>query len=118
MESTPESEWASRLVLVGKYRANTSKKDVPDGIRTCVDFIRVNDFIVKQPLQHTDPFEEIRRVSGHTYYFESDGQKQFNSVPLAEKSRDITTTWTLLGLMRWKRLIMAGHQGCLRPDTN
>ena len=106
MEPAPESEWASRPVLVGKYRGNTSKKDVPDGIRTCVDFTRVNEFIVKQPPQYTDPFEEIRRASGHTYYFEADGQKQFNSVPLAEESRDITTTWTPLGLMRWKRLIM------------
>ena len=106
MEPAPESEWASRPVLVGKYRGNTSKKDVPDGIRTCVDFTRVNEFIVKQPPQYTDPFEEIRRASGHTYYFEADGQKQFNSIPLAEESRDITTTWTPLGLMRWLRLIM------------
>ncbi len=106
MEPAPESEWASRPVLVGKYRGNTSKKDVPDGIRTCVDFTRVNDFIVKQPPQYTDPFEEIRRASGHKYYFEADGQKQFNSIPLAEESRDITTTWTPLGLMRWLRLIM------------
>ena len=106
MEPAPDSEWASRPVLVGKYRGNTSKRDVPDGIRTCVDFTRVNDFIVKQPPQYTDPFEEIRRASGHKYYFEADGQKQFNSIPLAEESRDITTTWTPLGLMRWLRLIM------------
>ena len=106
MEPAPDSEWASRPVLVGKYRGNTSKKDVPDGIRTCVDFTRVNEFIVKQPPQYTDPFEEIRRACGHTFYFEADGQKQFNSVPLAEGSRDITTTWTPLGLMRWLRLIM------------
>ena len=106
MEPAPDSEWASRPVLVGKYRGNTSKKDVPDGIRICVDFTRVNDFIVKQPPQYTDPFEEIRRASGHKYYFEADGQKQFNSIPLAEESRDITTTWTPLGLMRWLRLIM------------
>ena len=82
MEPAPESEWASRPVLVGKYRGNTSKKDVADGIRTCVDFIRVNEFIVKQPPQYTDPFEQIRRASGNTYYFEADGQKQFNSVHL------------------------------------
>ena len=82
----------SRPVLVGKYRGNTSKKDVPDGILTCVDFTLVNEFIVKQPPQYTDPFEQIRRVSGHTYNFETDGQKQFNSIPLVEESRDITTT--------------------------
>ena len=44
---------------------------------------RVNDFIVKQPPQYTDPFEEIRRASGHKYYYEADGQKKFNSIPLA-----------------------------------
>ena len=59
-------------------------------------FTRVNEFIVKQPPQYTDPFEEIRRASGHKYYFEADGQKQFNSIPLAEESWDITTTWTPL----------------------
>ena len=33
-------------------------------------------------------------------------QKQFNSILLSEESRDMTTTRTPLGLMRWKRLIM------------
>ena len=106
MEPAPDSEWASRPVLVGKYRGDTSKSDVPDGIRTCVDFTAVNEYIVRQPPQYTDPFEEIRRASGHLYYFEADGQKQFNSILLDPGSRDITTTWTPLGLMRWNRLIM------------
>ena len=106
MEPAPKSQWASRPVLVGKYRGQTAKTDVPDGIRVCVDFTAVNEFIVKQPPQYTDPYEEIRKACGHEYYFEADGQKQFNSIPLAEESRDITTTWTPLGLMRWLRLIM------------
>ena len=33
-------------------------------------------------------------------------QKQFNSILLGEESRDMITTRTPLGLMRWKRLIM------------
>jgi len=106
MEPAPRSQWASRPVLVGKYRGQTAKGDVPDGIRTCVDFTAVNEFIVRQPPQYTDPFQEIRRASGHKRYFEADGQKQFNSILLDPASRDITTTWTPLGLMRWKRLIM------------
>jgi hypothetical protein len=106
MEPAPKSQWASRPVLVGKFRGQTAKTDVPDGIRVCVDFTAVNEFIVKQPPQYTDPYEEMRKACGHEYYFEADGQKQFNSIPLAEESRDITTTWTPLGLMRWLRLIM------------
>ena len=63
MEPAPNSQWASRPVLVGKYRGTTAKTDVPDGIRTCVDFTAVNEYIVKQPPQYTDPFEEIRKAS-------------------------------------------------------
>ena len=32
--------------------------------------------------------------------------RQFNSILLAPESRDITSTWIPLGLMRWLRLIM------------
>ena len=53
MEPDPDSQWASRPVLVGKYRGEKAKGDVPDGIRTCVDFTAVNEFIVKQPPQYT-----------------------------------------------------------------
>ena len=106
MEPAPKSQWASRPVIVGKFRGQTAKSDTPDGMRVCVDFTAVNEYIVRQPPQYTDPYEEIRKACGHEYYFEADGQKQFNSIPLAEESRDITTTWTPLGLMRWLRLIM------------
>ena len=116
MEPAPDSQWASRPVLVGKYRGTTAKTDVPDGIRTCVDFTAVNEHIVKLPPQYTDPFEEIRKASGHTYYFEADGQKQFNSILLAEESRDVTTTWTPLGLMRWLRLIMGTKNASARAQ--
>ena len=116
LEPAPKSQWASRPVLVGKYRGKTAKTDVPDGIRVCVDFTAVNEFIVKQPPQYTDPYEEMRKACGHTYYFEADGQKQFNSILLAEESRDITTTWTPLGLMRWLRLIMGTKDASARAQ--
>ncbi|MCP4456460.1 MAG: hypothetical protein GY816_00290, partial [Cytophagales bacterium] len=106
MEPAPDSQWASRVVLVPKYRGNKAKGDTPDDIRVCVDFTAINERILKQPPQYPDPYEEMRKASGHLYYFQADGQKQFNSIPLAETSRDMTTTWTPLGLMRWKRLIM------------
>ena len=116
LEPAPNSQWASRPVLVGKYRGQTAKGDVPDGIRTCVDFTAVNEFIMKQPPQYTDPFEEIRKASGHEFYFEADGQKQFNSILLDPSSRDVTTTWTPLGLMRWKRLIMGTKDASARAQ--
>ena len=39
--------WASRPVLVPKYRGDTAKGDVPDDIRVCVDYIAVNELIRK-----------------------------------------------------------------------
>ena len=47
IEPAPKSAWASRPVLVAKYRGDSAKGSVPDGIRTCVDFTTVNEFIVK-----------------------------------------------------------------------
>ena len=74
-----------------------------DLIRTCVDFTAVNEHIIKLPPQYTDPYEEMRRACGHNYYFLADGQKQFNSIPLAEgQAQEMTSFWTLLGLMKFK----------------
>jgi len=81
MEPAPKSAWASRPVLVAKYRGNSAKGNVPDGIRTCVDFTAVNKHIIKLPPQYTDPYEEMRRACGHDYYFLANGQKPFNSIP-------------------------------------
>jgi len=44
------------------------------------------------------------------------GQKQFNSIVLAKEFRDITTTWTPLGLMRWLRLIMGTKDASARAQ--
>ena len=86
--TSPKSQWVSRPVLVGEFRGKTAKTDIPDGMRVCVDFTAVNEFIVKQPPQYTDPYEGMRKACGHEYYFEADGQKQLNSIPLTEQSRD------------------------------
>ena len=119
MEPAPKSAWASRPVLVAKYRGNSAKGSVPDGTRTCVDFTAVNEHIIKHhkaTSADTDPYEEMRRACGHNYYFLADGQKQFNSIPLDPRSRDITTTWTPLGLMRWLRLIMGTKDASARAQ--
>ena len=60
MEPAPKSAWASRPVLVPKYRGESVKGSTPDDIRVCVDFTAVNEYIIKLPPQYTDPMEEMR----------------------------------------------------------
>ena len=102
-----KSEWASRPVLVPKYRGDTPKGAIPDDIRVCIDYITVNERIKRLVDQYPDPQELLRKAAGHKYYFTADVQKQFNSVPLkAGKTQEMTTFWTPLGLMKYTRLIM------------
>jgi len=102
-----KSAWASRPVLVPKYRGDTPKGAVPDDIRVCIDYIAVNERIKRLVDQYPDPQELLRKAAGHRYYFTADVQKQFNSVPLKEgQAQEMTSFWTPLGLMKYTRLIM------------
>ena len=101
------SEWASRPVLVPKYRGDTPKGSVPDDIRMCVDYIAVNELIKKLVDQYPDPQPLLRKAAGHKFYFVADAQKQFNSFLLKEgQTQEMTAFWTPLGLMKFTRLIM------------
>jgi len=101
-----KSQWASRPVLVAKYRGDTPKGSVPDDIRICIDYIAVNEKIKRLVDQYPDPQTLLQKAAGHRYYFAGDAQKQFNALPLSEKSQELTTFWTPLGLMKYTRLIM------------
>ena len=48
IEPAKRARWASRPVLVPKYRGDTPKGAVPDDIRVCIDYIAVNKSIKKQ----------------------------------------------------------------------
>lgn len=101
------SEWASRPVLVPKYRGDTPKGAVPDDIRLCIDYVAVNELIQKLVDQYPDPHPLLRKAAGHKLYFVADAQKQFNSFRLEEgQTQEMTAFWTPLGLMKFTRLIM------------
>ena len=84
IERADDSEWASRPVLVPKYRGDTPKGAVPDDIRLYIDYIAINELIKKLVDQHPDPQPLLRKASGHKMYFVADAQKQFNSFNLAK----------------------------------
>ena len=108
------SEWASRPVLVPKYRGDNPKGAVPDDIRLCIDYIAINALIKKLVDQYPDPQPLLRKAAGHKLYFVADAQKQFNSFNLAEgQTQDMTAFWTPLGLMKFTRLI----QGAKNSST-
>ena len=107
VEPAKRSSWASRPVLVGKYRGDTPKGAVPDDIRVCIDYIAVNERIKKTVDYYPDPQELLRRAGGHEFYFCADAQKQFWTIPLAEGlTREMTAFWTPQGLMQYTRLVM------------
>ena len=106
LEPAPESSWASRIVIAPKYKGGTAKSQTPDGLRICVDFTAVNAWVEKMVPTYPDPHAQLKRAAGYDWYFSGDGLKQFWSIVLAEKCRDMTAIWTPLGLMRFTRLIM------------
>ena len=61
-----KSRWASRLVLVPKYRGDTPKGSIPDDIRVCVDYIAVNEQIKRLVDQYPDPQELLRKAARAT----------------------------------------------------
>ena len=62
MEPAPKSTWASRPVLVTKYRGDSVKGSTPDDMRACVDFTAVNEYTVNLPTQYTDPIKEDQEM--------------------------------------------------------
>ena len=106
IEPADGAEYASRLHLAAKRGPQTSKDKPPDGIRITWAGVEVNDTLEKSVPTYTNAWEQIYKVAKYKYKFSADGLKQYWSIPLAEKSRNITAFWTPLGLWRFKRLVM------------
>ena len=68
--------------------------------------VRVNDTIVKAVPTYTDAWQQLYKVANTKYKFSADGLKQYWSIPLCEKAREMTAFWTPEGLFQFKRMVM------------
>ena len=107
IEPSVESRWASRVVLVPKYRGATPKGATPDDVRVTVDLTSVCDRLDKHISHYPDPFRELEQAAGHEYYWEADVCKQFHAFLLAPGiSREVTSFWGPTRLWRFIRMPM------------
>ena len=103
------TQWASHLLLVGKYNADTPKTSTPDGIRVCGNFVMVNNRLQKLIPTYSDPKQEIQIAAKGKYKFVADGLKQYWSIPISKTppgNREVTTFWTPKGLYMFTRCVM------------
>ena len=105
-KASPTCSYASRLILAPKYKGSTPKSAPPDGIRVAWAGVRVNDTIVKAVPTYTDAWQQLYKVANSKYKFSADGLKQYWSIPLCAKAREMTAFWTPSGLFQFKRMVM------------
>ena len=67
---------------------------------------RVNDTIIKTVPTYTDAWQQLYKVANTKYKFSVDGLKQYWSIPLSKKAREMTAFWTPEGLFQFTRLVM------------
>ena len=106
VEPAETTSWSSRLVLAPKYKSTTAKSSVPDGIRVTWAGTGANEMIQKTVPTYPDAWQQLYKVANFKYKFSADGLKQYWSIPLDEKSREITAFWTPRGLFKFTRLVM------------
>ena len=105
-EPATTTSWSSRLILAPKYKSTTPKSALPDGIRVAWAGTQANDQIQKTVPTYPDAWEQLYKVANFKYKFSADGLKQYWSVPLDVKSRELTAFWTPKGLFQFTRLVM------------
>ena len=98
IEPATTTSWSSRLILAPKYKGNTPKSALPDGIRVAWAGTGANDQILKTVPTYPNAWDQLYKVANFKYKFSADGLKQYWSVPLAKKSREVTAFWTPSGL--------------------
>ena len=106
IERATTTSWSSRLILAPKYNHDTPKSALPDGIRVAWAGVEVNERIQKTVPTYPDAWEQLYKVANYKYKFSADGLKQYWSIPLDKKSREVTAFWTPQGLFQFKRLVM------------
>ena len=101
------SRYASRLHIAPKYKASSDKNGVPDGLRPCWAGTDINDMMEKTVPTYPNPLRQLYRAARYKYKFVADGLKQYWSILLAPKAREVTSFWLPDGnLYKFNRLIM------------
>ena len=106
IEPATTTSWSSRLILAAKYKGSTPKSALPDGIRVAWAGTGANEKIEKTVPTYPDAWEQLYKVANFKYKFSADGLKQYWSIPLEEKSKEVTAFWTPRGLYQFTRLVM------------
>ena len=106
VEEAPHTSYASRLILAAKRKGSTPKSAPPDGIRVAWAGVDINEGIEKTVPTYTDAWQQLYKVANMKYKFSADGLKQYWSIPLCEKAREITAFWTPRGLFQFTRMVM------------
>ena len=89
--------WLHPIVVV-------PKKGTTD-IRLCVDFSKLNRYVVRPVNPQPTPWETVRNLPrGIKHFAVFDALKGYHQIPLAEESRDLTAFMTPFGRFRYKRL--------------
>lgn len=106
VEPANTTSYASRLILAAKRKAGTPKSEPPDGIRIAWAGTKVNSNLQKTIPTYPDTWKQLYKVVNMKYKFSADGLKQYWTIPLDEKSRELTAFWTPRGLYQFTRLVM------------
>ena len=106
IEPATNTSYASRLILCPKYKHDTPKTAPPDGIRVAWAGVETNETFQKTVPTYTDAWEQMYKVANYKLKFSADGLKQYWSIPLSKKAREMTAFWTPMGLYQFTRLVM------------
>ena len=87
--------WCAPIVVAPKK--NSEK------IRLCVDFTRLNRFVVRERYMSNTPAEAVLNIKGPSYFSVFDAVKGYHQCELDEDSQDVTTFITPFGRYKFKR---------------
>lgn len=89
-------DWISPMLVLPKEDGD---------IRICIDMRAANKAIkcIKHPLPNIEQCRVV--LKGYKIFSKLDMTNAYHHLPLSEKSRKITTFWSNMGLLRYKRLM-------------
>lgn len=90
------SAWVSPIVLVPKSN---------ETYRICVDMRRANEAVLNEKHPMTSIEDVEPQLKDATVFSKIDLRQAYHQIELDEKSHEITTFWTHMGLFRYKRLV-------------
>ena len=82
-------------------------------MRVAHDLVKINRGLKKVIATYPNPLKATLKAAKYKYKFQADGLKQYWSIPLDEKTRELTAFWlpsqgsdSLPELWQWTRLCM------------